>query len=138
MSREEDRSGSDCWPWDCACRLIYAVFVAVGFVLLIIPGIILAARLSLYGFLMVDKGLGPRAALTRSAELTQGAVWDLFVFGLLLFGIVVLGALALFVGLFVALPTILMASAYVYRKLLAQAEGSAATPAPPPVPAPLP
>lgn len=106
--------------------LLYALIVAAGLILLIVPGIMWAVRFALYGYLVVDKGLGPVEALGQSAQLTQGARWDLFVFGLLLFGIILLGALALGVGLFLAFPTALMAGAFVYRRLLAAAGTPAA------------
>lgn len=101
--------------------ILYGLIVAAGLILLIVPGIMWAVRFGFYGFLVVDQGAGPVEALRRSSALTQGARWNLFVFGLMLFGIVVLGALALMVGLFLAVPTALVAAAYVYRRLLGQA-----------------
>lgn len=106
--------------------ILYGLIVAAGLILLVVPGIMWAVRFGLFGFLVVDQGAGPVEALLRSSALTQGARWNLFVFGLMLFGIVVLGALALVVGLFLAVPTALVAAAYVYRRLLAQAPGVAA------------
>ncbi len=70
-------------------------------------------------------------ALKKSSAMTKGAKWDLFLFGLLIGCIALLGALALLIGLFAAFPTILIAKAFVYRKLLAQIEGE--TQAPPPL-----
>jgi uncharacterized membrane protein len=111
--------------------ILYGLIVAGGLVLLIVPGIMWAVRFGLFGFAVVDQKAGPVEALRRSSALTQGARWNLFVFGLMLFGIVVLGALAFVVGLFLAVPTALVAAAYVYRRLLAQASGVAASgPAP--------
>lgn len=112
--------------------VLYGLIVAAGLVLLIVPGIMWAVRFGFYGFLVVDQGAGPIEALQRSSALTRGVRWGLFVFGLLLLGIVVLGAMALVVGLFLAVPTALVAAAYVYRSLLAQAPRE---PAPAPAPA---
>ena len=106
--------------------ILYALIVAIGLVLLVVPGVYLAVRFSQYGFLVVDKGLGPVEALRKSAALTEGARWQLFLFGILLFGLVLLGAIALLIGLFWAVPTTLVAAAFVYRRLLAAAEGTAA------------
>jgi Protein of unknown function (DUF975) len=100
--------------------LLYGLIVAVGLILLIVPGIMWAVRYSQYGFLVVDKGLGPTESLRKSAEMTQGARWQLFLLFLILLGVILLGALALVVGLLWAVPTALVASAYVYRQLLAQ------------------
>jgi uncharacterized membrane protein len=44
----------------------------------------------------------------------------------------ILGFLALFVGAFVAIPAVLMAAVFVYRKLLVAAEGPALAPQAPP------
>jgi len=44
-------------------------------------------------------------------------VVNLILFGLLLFAVVVIGLLALVVGVFVAIPVTTLATAYVYKKL---------------------
>lgn len=98
-------------------HFIYGLIVFVGMILFIIPGIIWGLRYSLYPFFIVDKGAGPIEALKMSAEATNGAKWDLFglaiVSGLIFF----LGALLFFVGLFIAIPVLVIVWAYVYRKL---------------------
>lgn len=101
--------------------IVYALIVAAGLVLLVVPGVIWAVQFGLYYFLVIDKGMRPVEALRASSVLTKGVRWNLFLFALLLLGINFLGFLALGVGLFVTLPTTMLASAYVYRKLL---EGS--------------
>lgn len=98
--------------------IIYMVIVLVGFVLLIIPGIIFAIRLQFYGYLIIDKGAGPVEALSRSWAVTKGVAFELFVFGILAALINLAGALAFFVGLFASVPIVLLAYAYVYRALL--------------------
>ena len=89
---------------------------------MIIPGIIWAIKFQFYDYLIIDKKLGPIEALKKSAVITKGAKGNLFVFGLLLGGINLLGAICLLIGLFAAIPTTLVAKAFVYRKLLAQVE----------------
>lgn len=98
--------------------LLYGLAVGIGFILLIVPGIIFALKLQYYGFLIVDKGMGPIAALKKSWEMTKGVKWNLFLLGLLLGLINVAGAIVLLIGLFATIPTTLVANAYVYRKLL--------------------
>jgi uncharacterized membrane protein len=61
--------------------------------------------------------LGPVEALKQSGALTQGAKWNLFLFGLLLCGVNLLGALVLLIGLFATIPTTMVATAYAYRRL---------------------
>lgn len=103
--------------------ILYGLIVAGGTILLIIPGIIWGIKFRFFSYFIVDKGVGPIEALKRSSAITKGAKWDLFVFGLLLSVIHVLGALCLLIGLFATVPTIMVADAFVYRKLLTSTEG---------------
>jgi uncharacterized membrane protein len=100
--------------------ILYTLIVFVGLILLIIPGIIWGIKFQFFPYFIVDKGLGPIESLKKSSEITKGIKWDLFLFGLLLLGINLLGALCLLIGLFATIPTAMVASAFVYRKLLAQ------------------
>ena len=106
--------------------ILFGLIVVGGLILLIVPGIVWALKFLLWSYLVIDRELGPIEALKKSAALTMGAKWDLFLFGLLLAGINLLGALALLVGLFATIPTSLVAGAHVYRTLLARAEASQA------------
>src|SRR5687768_6930359 len=60
--------------------IVYAVIVAVGFILLILPGIYWAIRFAASTYVVVDKELGPLEALRESWRLTQGHVWELLLF----------------------------------------------------------
>ena len=102
--------------------ILYGLIVFAGTILLIIPGIIWGIQFCFYDYFIIDKGLGPIEALKRSSAITRGVKWDLFVFSLILLGINLLGALCLLIGLFATIPTTMVAIAFVYRKLLAQAE----------------
>ena len=102
--------------------ILYLLIVLGGYVLLIIPGIIWGIKFWFFDYFVIDKKLGPIEALKRSSAITRGVKWDLFVFFLMIFGINILGALALMVGLFATIPTTMVAWAFVYRKLLAQTE----------------
>jgi len=93
----------------------------VGLILFIIPGIIIALKLQFATYLVVDKNMGISDSLNKSWEMTKGVKWNLFLFGLLLGLINVLGIICLLVGLIVTVPLTMIATAYVYRKLLAQA-----------------
>lgn len=97
--------------------ILYCLIVIGGLILLIIPGLIWAIKYHYFLYLIIDKELGPIEAIKRSGQITQGVKWDLFLFGLLLVGLVILGVLACFVGILVAIPVIFIAGAYVYRKL---------------------
>lgn len=98
--------------------LIYSVMVSVGLVLLVVPGIIVAIIFAFYGFHIVDTGqTDPIAALRRSAEITRGHRGHLFLLGVVLIGINLLGLLALVIGVLITSGISLLAIAYVYRQL---------------------
>jgi uncharacterized membrane protein len=93
------------------------VAVAIGLVLLIVPGLIAMVLFMFSTFLVIDRGLGPIDALKASMEMTRGNRWPLFGFILLCLLILFVGVLALGVGLLVAAPVAGIAFAYAYRLL---------------------
>ncbi len=97
-------------------NLMRGIAVAVGLLLFIIPGIILAIKLQYIEYFIVDKKMGFEA-INKSWEITRGVKLRLFLFGIVLALINMLGFLALFLGLFLTVPLTMLASAYVYRKL---------------------
>lgn len=99
--------------------IIYGLIVLVGTVLFIIPGVMWAAKFSLYPYFILDKGAGPIEALKLSGTATTGFKWDIFFMSIASYVIILLGALCLFVGLFAAVPVSLIAWGFVYRKITA-------------------
>ncbi len=99
--------------------ILVGLIVLIGFILLIVPGIILAIRLQYSGYLIVDKNLGAIEAIKKSWKITKGNAWHLFAFSLAIIGINIIGLLALVIGLLVTVPLSMVASAFVFRKLLA-------------------
>ncbi len=97
--------------------ILVALATALGFVLLLVPGIILAIRLQFWPYFLVDKKVGPIEAIKMSWHATKGYSWDLVGFGLTMLALNLLGLLALIVGIAVTAPITLLATAYVYRKL---------------------
>ncbi len=64
--------------------------VAVGLMLLIVPGIYLGLKYQFYGYAIADKGIGPIDALKESDRMTEGAKQNLLIFWLTLYcGIIV-------------------------------------------------
>lgn len=109
--------------------IIVSVAILIGFILLIIPGIYLSLRLVFFTYFLVDKNMGAMEAVQASWKATSGNVINLIIFGFLGVGLTILGALALLVGLLVAIPVLMVASTYVY-KMLSQQAVPAAAPAP--------
>ena len=100
--------------------VLYGLIVLGGFILLIVPGIIWGIKYQFFGYLIIDKNLGPIEALKKSGEITMGNKGSLFVLGLLLALINLLGVMCLIVGLFATIPLTIVAMTYVYRKLLGE------------------
>ncbi len=98
-------------------NILMSIIVAIGMVLLIIPGIYLALRLQFFGCFIVEENAGIIDSLKKSWALTEGQVMPLLILALAMIGIAIVGALLLGVGLFVAYPLILMMQCYVFRKL---------------------
>ncbi len=100
--------------------ILYGFIVAVGLILFIVPGVIWALKFQFYSFLIVDKNIGIMDSLKKSSAMTEGIKMNLFLFAFILVVINIAGALALIIGLFVTIPTTIMATVYVYRKLLSK------------------
>jgi uncharacterized membrane protein len=97
--------------------IVFSVFVTVGVFCLILPGIYLAVAYTFSSILAVDKGLPFWESMETSRKVITRNWWR--VFGLLLLAIpfFILGALALGVGIFVAIPLVFGAVAYAYEDL---------------------
>jgi uncharacterized membrane protein len=97
--------------------ILFAIVIAIGLVLLIVPGIIFALMFMFTTFVVIDRELGPIEAMKESHRITYGHKWSLLGFTLLLVLINLLGAIALLVGLLVTIPVSSLAVAHAYRVL---------------------
>ena len=113
--------------------ILYTIMILIGVILLIVPGVYLAIKYQFFQFLIVDKNMDVIESFKESGRITNGSKWNLFVLALIFLVIVAIGALALLVGLFVAIPIIMVAWAYVYKKLSSEGLSEVAH-SPPPIP----
>jgi hypothetical protein len=60
-----------------ALAILLPILIDIGFILLVVPGLILMARWSIAIQTCVGERLAPFAALRRSAQLTQGHRWKI-------------------------------------------------------------
>lgn len=97
--------------------VLYSIIVGFGLIFFIIPGIYFAIKYLFALYIFVDKRTGVIESFKESSKITEGIKWKLFKLGLVQIGIIVCGALAFFVGLFVAIPVNYLADIYIYRKL---------------------
>ena len=98
--------------------LLSGAIIVAGFILLIVPGIILACRLAFVPYLVMDKQLDPVKAVEESWRLTKGYGWNIFGMGMLAIPIVIGGLLALIVGVLVSLVWINASFAAMYQAVL--------------------
>ncbi len=97
--------------------IIQGVIIVVGFVLLVIPGIIASLLLMFTQLSVVDKKMNPFEAIKNSYYLAKSHLFDLFILFLALLVLNFVGLVALVVGLFVTVPLTVIAVAHVYRTL---------------------
>lgn len=100
-----------------ASSILYTLIVLAGLILFVVPGIILALKFYFYSYFIVDRKMGPVEALKASSQITSGVKMDILLFFLLLALINFAGFLCFFVGLFLTIPTSMVATAYVFREL---------------------
>jgi hypothetical protein len=80
--------------------ILMGIGLMLGFLLLIIPGIILAVRWSMTAPIVVIEQAGPTKSMGRSAELSSGHRWAIF--GLILLYLVFAYALQIVLGVLLA------------------------------------
>jgi len=81
--------------------LLVVAICGIGFLLVVVPGIIFACRLAFVPYLVMDKGLDPVAAIEKSWFMTRGHGWRIFFMYLLSILMFFCGLLLLIVpGLF--------------------------------------
>lgn len=90
----------------------------ISAIFFIVPAAYIAIRYYFFGYFLIDQESGPIESLKQSAHLTKGAFWQIFQLFLLVLGVIIIGLLALGVGLLLAYPVALLTVTYAYRKLL--------------------
>jgi len=99
-------------------NLIVFAIIMIGMIMLIIPGIILACRLTFVSYLVMDKKMEPITAVEESWRLTRGYGWTIFAMGLVSFFIILFGILMLIIGIFPAIMWVSGAFATLYNDVL--------------------
>ncbi len=106
-------------------NLLVGVIGIIGFVLLIVPGIILACKLVFTPYLVVDRKMGVIEAVKESWRMTNGHAWKVFLIGLLSIPIGIAGLICFGVGIIIAIMWITLAFASLYHAVSnAEAEKS--------------
>ena len=98
--------------------ILYGLAVLLGLVLLIVPRIIISLILWPYYYYIVDNQCPALESFRRAIEVGKINKSNSFALSLLSLGIILLGLLALVIGVVVALPLIqmMLATAYLMMK----------------------
>ena len=96
---------------------LFVLGVGFGLVFLIVPGIMFLVAYYFCGLIVADRGSDPIAALREARALSKGKRWPLFGAGLVALLVILLGTIAFFVGIFLAIPVVTMAAAHIYLQL---------------------
>lgn len=105
--------------------LLVGVIVIIGFILLIVPGIIFACKLAFTPYLVVDRKMGVIEAVKGSWSMTGGHAWKVFLIGLLAIPISIAGLICFGVGIILSFMWIRMAFASLYYAVSLSGEASA-------------
>lgn len=101
--------------------LLVSVIVTIGFILLIIPGLVALFLTYFTTLFIVDNDAeSPVKAISDSVKLVSSNVGDSLLLALLSILVLIAGAIALLVGLIVAYPVTALAAAYAYRTFRGQ------------------
>ena len=97
--------------------ILVAIAVVVGFILIIIPGIIAISMFAFVKYIVIDKDMGPIEALKESMRITEGHRLEVLLLIVMSIVINIIGLLPLMLGLLVTVPVTILAYANAYRTL---------------------
>jgi hypothetical protein len=100
--------------------LIVGALTQIGFTLFVLPGIIVTFFAYFTAYFVAD-GASPVDGLQKSFSLIGANIGNALILAILSIGVIILGVIALCVGVFVAAPVTFFASAYAYRRFQGQA-----------------
>ncbi len=95
--------------------LLVAVIIGLGFVLLIVPGIIFACKLAFTPYLVIDRKMKVIDAVEESWRMTRGHAGKVFLIGLLAIPIGIAGLICFGVGIIIAIMWVKLAFASLYH-----------------------
>lgn len=98
-------------------NILVGAIVTVGFMLLIIPGIIFACKLIFTPYLVVDRKMEVIEAIKESWRMTNGHAWEVFFMGLLAILLSIAGLICFGVGIIVSIMWIRLAFASLYHSV---------------------
>lgn len=110
--------------------LLTSLFVSIGLLLLVLPGIFVALIYSLSTLNVVDRGLDFWPAMERSRKMIMANFWAYLVLALVSLVVILVSAIPFGLGLLISVPVALGAQYTFYLGLEGRLEGEAAPPTP--------
>jgi len=101
-------------------NLIVFALVILGFVMLIIPGIIILCRLTFVSYLVMDKNMEAMKAVEKSWQMTKGHGWTIFGMVIISFFLIIGGLVVFIVGILISIMWVHAAFATFYQSVLNQ------------------
>ncbi|HVE94748.1 MAG TPA: hypothetical protein VNB24_07480 [Acidimicrobiales bacterium] len=96
--------------------ILIGIGTTIGTLLFVLPGIIFYFVTYFTPYFVLDKRMTAIGAMGASISLVRSHFGAFFVFALACIGAFILGAIALLVGLLIAMPVVQIATAYNFRK----------------------
>jgi hypothetical protein len=96
---------------------VYLVATLCGLALLVLPGVYIAVRYALFGYVIASRPVSGLEALRQAAKVSEGKRWRLLGLLLIALGLNLAGAALLGVGLMISFPVSLLAAANFFRDL---------------------
>jgi hypothetical protein len=97
--------------------ILVGAIIGIGIVLLIVPGIIFACKLSMVSYLVMEKKMEAVDAVRTSWQMTSGHTGTIFGMSILSFFLILCGLICLIVGVFPAAIWISLAFAAMYHAI---------------------
>lgn len=100
--------------------ILVGIVAAIGIIYTLLR---LGTAWSQFPYLIIDKDAGIIESLKASSQIMQGAkIKYLLIVESVVMGIVICGILALYFGVLLAIPVVMIIRAFIYRELLAQSD----------------
>jgi len=107
-------------------HLLSGLIIGIGFVLLIVPGIVFACKLAFVPYLIVDRKMDAIEAVKTSWRMTTGHAFTIFLIGFIAIFVAIVGLICFGVGIIVSIIWIKLAFASLYHSV-SQSKGKGST-----------
>ncbi|MGN0065278.1 MAG: hypothetical protein ACI379_13650 [Nocardioides sp.] len=106
------------WGQLILATLILSVATSIGFMLCFLPGLVIALLTMFTLHFIIDKNLDALAAIKASYQLVTGRLGDSVLLAVVGFLVVLAGLAACCIGVVAALPVVVIATAFTFRRFL--------------------